>query len=129
DSLRIRHFGSCTMLLDYATYLPPRPRTALAVVAGCAVLVFGFLTAWCVLHCVGLLVAFQHSPGPFACAAGAQEWIERLGLPLEKTIPGGILCTGFTFIAFVHCVRYVNALHRRREEVSDDFKIDDSFSA
>ncbi|HEY7091022.1 MAG TPA: hypothetical protein VH518_23195 [Tepidisphaeraceae bacterium] len=117
------------MLLDYATYQPPRPRTALALVAACAVPVFGYLTAWCLLHCADVLYAFQHSPGPFFCAEGAQEWIESLGLPLEKTIPGGILCAGITFVAFVHCVRYVNALHRRREEVSYDFKIDDSFSA
>src|SRR5437016_329047 len=105
------------MLLDYAHPQTPVLRTGLTIIAAIAVVAFGTVSAWCVCHAVHMIYEFQHNPGPFVCAEGAQAWVASLGLPLEQTIPIGVLSGGFTMVAFVQTVRHVNALraggHRR----------------
>jgi hypothetical protein len=98
------------MLLDYASPRIPVLRTGLATFAALCVVAFGSVAAWCAVHAVGVVYALQHSPGPFFCAEGAQSWVASLGLPLERTIPLGVLCGGISLVAFVQCVRHVNAM-------------------
>jgi len=98
------------MLLDYASPHTPVLRTGLGLFAAVCVVTFGGIGVWCGVHAVGVIYALQHNPGPFICTEGADAWVASLGLPLERTIPLGILCGGFSLVAFVQCVRQVNAL-------------------
>src|SRR6184192_1481378 len=98
------------MLLDYAHPQTQVIRRGLALAAAVATVAFGVVTIWCAWHSVRVVYMVQHNPGPFFCAEGAEQWAASLGLPLEQTIPIGVLSGGVTLVSFVQSLRCVNGM-------------------
>jgi len=81
----------------------------LTLIAALAALLSALLWAWCIVHALNIVHASEHSPGPFLCDEAAQEWMASLGLPLERTIPLGVLSAGFSLVALIQAVRFYNS--------------------
>jgi len=107
------------MYLDYARPQLPHRQTSLAIVLALAFVIFAILSVWCIYHTIQIGYALKHSPSPFTCIQAEQEWLANLGLPLEQTIPIGLLTSGFAVAALVQLIRYRNALHPRTHSLGN----------
>jgi hypothetical protein len=95
------------MLLEYAhPALAPVRRGAAALCAGVA-LVSGLIAVWCVVHTANVVDAHRHIHY-FVCAEAVHEWERQLGVPVEKTIPVGLLCGGVAVVAAIQSARLLN---------------------
>jgi hypothetical protein len=76
-------------------------------------------TIWCVAHAVRVEIlivqreeAEAKHPHMWACALAADEdekaFEAIVGLPLERTIPAGVLASGFAMVLGIQAVRLLN---------------------
>lgn len=120
DSSDVFCFMESIMLLEYARPSTPTIRFAFTVYCAAGALVCCVPAAWCAIHTVRVELsiaartdAYARNPPQWACGRAAAEdrkaFERSLGVPLEKTIPAGVLSSGFAVAFFIHAVRSANA--------------------
>jgi hypothetical protein len=102
------------MLLDYASPSMRPVRLGLAVACALASAACGIIAAWCVVHAVHVAIGLQQISVPFCGVPSYDEQAAKLGLPLERTIPVGVLCSGCAVVAAIQSIRCVNGIWTRR---------------
>lgn len=95
------------MLLDYARPSTPQCKRGLAIITGAAGVICALLAIWCLLHAIHVFSGLQQASGTW-CGTCYQSMVNALGLPLEKTIPLGVLSGGCALVAAVQTIRFAN---------------------
>lgn len=91
--------------LEYGRALRATVRLTYFASVGVAVLLTGAVAAWCFVHTIQVMVEAQQvarsRPIDFAPS--------QLGMPVEKSIPLGVLSGGVALVALVHFLRLWNS--------------------
>ena len=95
------------MLLDYARPSTPQCKRGLAIVTAAAGVACALVAVWCLLHAIHVHSGLQQASGTF-CGTCYQSMVAALGLPLEQTIPLGVLSGGCALVAGVQSIRFAN---------------------
>jgi hypothetical protein len=84
----------------------------LAAFAMATALASAIVAIWCIAHVVTVYVGLQRA-GDTLCGSCYDESIAKLGLPLEQTIPIGILSGGVALVAAIQTIRCLNGLREQ----------------
>jgi hypothetical protein len=87
----------------------------MATVAAVVALLSAIVSAWCILHAINIVYVSENSPAAFFFAQAAHQWVDSLGLPLQRTIPLGVISGGSSLVAFIQAIRFYNLGRRSRE--------------
>jgi hypothetical protein len=99
-----RRFG---FLLDFVRPSTPQCKRGLAILTGAAGFVCALVAVWCLLHAIDVFSGLQEASGT-GCGTCYASMVDALGMPLEKTIPLGVLSCGCALVAGVQTVRFAN---------------------
>lgn len=102
----LEHDAAFQRPLDYARPLLAPVRLTYLVGVGAVVLLTGAVAAWCFVHTVQVMAEVQR----LVRSRPIDNFdLSYLGMPMEKSIPLGVLSGGVALVALVHFVRLWNS--------------------